>query len=105
MHLLQELSQFPELCRTGHSSHVAFVVYQFCCFRVLDRFDRSYWEAAKRVRRYLKGTRDLCLMLVVNMSPACLATPTATLLVALILATLAWSLGALVATYRDPFYV
>jgi len=45
----------------GTRPDIAFAVQQLCKF--LDCYGTAHWEAAKRVVRYLKGTRDLTLTL------------------------------------------
>ena len=45
----------------GTRPDIVFAVNHLC--RFLDCFGRAHWEAAKRVIRYLKGTRDLRLVL------------------------------------------
>lgn len=40
---------------------ISYAVQQLCKF--LDSYGRVHWEAAKRVVRYLKGTRHLRLVL------------------------------------------
>lgn len=45
----------------GSRPDISFAVQQLAQF--LDCYGRKHWDAAKRVARYLKGTRDLCLFL------------------------------------------
>ena len=45
----------------GTRPDISYAVQQLCKF--LDSYGRVHWEAAKRVVRYLKGTRTFCLVL------------------------------------------
>ena len=45
----------------GTRPDIAFAVNHLCCF--LDCFGQAHWEAAKRIVHYLKGSRDLHLVL------------------------------------------
>lgn len=45
----------------GTRPDISYAVQQLCKF--LDSYGPAHWEAAKRVVRYLKGTRTLSLVL------------------------------------------